>query len=306
MLQSFMQKKILKNNGGNSMFNFKKMAICVFSFFAFASSINTFAVTRYAKIVVYGKQGVGKTTFIENIKYFISQLPNGNNAINHAPGQNNNNVINHAPGHTTELSYVDNLLIRFDQNGNYILDGQINNHNQEYNQEVVVNICDTVAGTRSYNAMHDFINKGTHVLLILVDGKDFFPLPDGEFSYRPAGKEFISEIEKINGDLREESRKNGNPICRKLVLWKNSGLLNYQSAMLRTFIDNKSVMYDFHREVLPDARDDNGRLNQGRMGLELIARSIFDFGIDRLPLDNNNVHYQLENSMLFGSRLIKG
>ena len=261
------------------MFNFKKMAICVFSFFAFSSSTNTFGATRYAKIVVCGKQGAGKTTFINRIKsYFRNRY---NQVAAPVPG---NQAM---PTHTTQLSYSDNLLIRYDQNGNFILDDP--NNPREFNREVALNICDTVSDHNASTAVQQFISKGTNVVVILVNIEEFFA-KCGQFNYYPTGVDLYNEIVRIKKEIN----------CRVIVylthiepyLQPGQGYkLSSATLTLRGALRETGCVFDtLHVD---------GGVEQNKKILDTIAKSVYECRLDNLPVDNGNVRYSLSDSSFF-------
>ena len=241
------------------MFNFKKMAIYVFSFLAFTFSITTttFGVPRYAKVVVWGGRGAGKTFFIEQMKRYFG-----------LPSQGGQNF-----GHTMQLSYTNNLVVCYD------------------NESVVLNICDTVSDSNAYRAVHEFINRGTHVVVILIDIEKFFPDPQyNEFCYLPAGKELEEEIKKI---------KENNPNCRIVVCLNDKGLSkidSYRRSIAFVILNKVSKRCNFVFERFSqDAK-------QQEIVFNLVKNSIWNYGLGNLPFDNRNVGYTLSLPSLFGNR----
>ena len=100
------------------MLNFKKLAsTLIFSILAFQST--ACAVPRYAKVVLLGGKGSGKTTIqkLINKDYDISNIP-----------------------HTTQISYI-SVPVFYDNKGNFTFDED--RDVQRYNKEVILNICDT-------------------------------------------------------------------------------------------------------------------------------------------------------------------
>ena len=131
------------------MLNFKKLAsTLIFSLFAFQSTV--FAVPRYAKVVLLGGKGSGKTT--------IQKLINKDYNIENIP-------------HTTQISYI-SVPVFYDNKGNFTFDED--RDVQRYNKEVILNICDTPSENEDFKyAVLDFVEKRPTVAVFLANTDDF-------------------------------------------------------------------------------------------------------------------------------------
>ena len=149
------------------MLNFKKLAsTLIFSILAFQST--ACAVPRYAKVVLLGGKGSGKTT--------IQKLINKDYNIENIP-------------HTTQISYI-SVPVFYDNKGNFTFDED--RDVQRYNKEVILNICDTPSendiscdyNTEEYEkqaennekllkCVDEFAEKRTNVIVFLADSRKF-------------------------------------------------------------------------------------------------------------------------------------
>ena len=150
------------------MLNFKKLAstFIIFSILAFQSTAG--AVPLYAKVVLLGGKGSGKTT--------IQKLINKDYDINNIP-------------HTTQISYI-SVPVFYDNKGNFTFDED--RDVQRYNKEVILNICDTPSAndidydynTEEYKkqaennekilkCVDEFAEKRTNVIVFLADSRKF-------------------------------------------------------------------------------------------------------------------------------------
>ena len=315
------------------MLNFKKLAsTLIFSILAFQST--ACAVPRYAKVVLLGGKGSGKTT--------IQKLINKDYDINNIP-------------HTTQISYI-SVPVFYDNKGNFTFDED--RDVQRYNKEVILNICDTPAIegkeededlANSFDCDEDkldevakFIVKRPNVLVFLANAQDFDFGDDFKLS---PDYSFIKCFYKLR-DYTD---------ARNLIILTNSYLLHnnqfpfLKTRYLKTFENDPDVivdaikvltLYNFDKDEKQEesqnyennnpeikfkeddkrknitktkeisleyiakeeeafnANDENDLKKYADIILSSIARSVYRYGIDRLEFDNNAVDWSIVNGKL--------
>ena len=123
----------------------KSISVLSLSFFAFQNT--AFGLSRYAKVVVLGSIGSGKSTFKEIFKQNFSK-----------------------PDHTKQLNNLQ-IPVFYNKKGEFTFDEE--KAYGKYKNEVILTICDTPADKPVLDCVNDFVSKGTVVLVLLADARNF-------------------------------------------------------------------------------------------------------------------------------------
>lgn len=250
------------------MFNFKKMAL-VSLLLLLQSTLDIFAVTRYAKVVFWGDTSSGKTYICQVLSNFCEAWNNplrNNNELHGILGNNNGN--NNFP-HTTQISYKSNYL-HIGRGGEVVI--------PNIGKTVTINMCDTVSDSAACEAIYEFIKKDTTVLVATVGINELFT-QDG-FIVEP----LIDCIKNKMLEMRQE-----NPRLR-LILCLN---VRNSDDDLRVKIVSNILSDEARKGNFVFEPFGKGEFEKYRV-FESIVREIYSYGIDNLPTNDDNVRYHLE------------
>lgn len=250
------------------MFKFKRLvSIFVFSVLAFGNS--ALGIHQYAKVVILGSYGAGKTT-LRNIirKNFVETA------------------------HTINLSY-ESVKVYYDNKGNFTFDQNEAYNNNDYKHTVVLNICDTIADEPYVNAVDKFVERGTHIALILADARRFF---DDQINQFQGYKPFKTQIDKLEN----------LPDCRIILILTH---LNDIPEKYRTHIKKMSeeLLKGFKDDVYKDRKIDEVKtltilqndseelkVKYAKEILDCLARSVLKYGIQNLSDDIKDVLWNIK------------
>lgn len=130
----------------------KSISVLSLSFFAFQNT--AFGLPRYAKVVILGSQDSGKSTIKDVFKQDFYKIHE----------------------HTRQLSNIQ-IPVFYNKKGEFTFDEE--KAYGTYKKEVILTICDTPADEQILDCVNDFVSKGTVVLVLLADARNFSDSWDG-------------------------------------------------------------------------------------------------------------------------------
>lgn len=322
------------------MFSFKftktiarSISVLSLSFFAFQNT--AFGLPRYAKVVILGSIGSGKSTIKKIFKQDFSQ----------------------EYVHDKQLSNIQ-VPVFYNKKGEFTFDEE--KAYGKYKKEVILTICDTPADKSILDCVNDFASKGTVVLVLLADARNFSDNWDG-CKYCPhfmnvlkkfqnndcrkifilshcdnnnssdynkfmaesqllALKKFSSNIDEVktltlyNGDLKEEIAQSFKKVTlddedesdsEDKKIKELQAPLSISNSKYQIQSNVASVGYlntAEHLDVREEKFNKNSKaelIKYGKVILNMIAKSVWKYGFDKLPLDNLNTNYHIEDKKDF-------
>ena len=250
------------------MFNFKKISILICALFSFLGFDVASSYDRFAKVVIIGDRGSGKTT--------LHNLLTGNNAEEHSR-QISSKMVDY---NITDSVWRPNRgILRWFKSGKFV--------NEE--KSVGVYIFDTSGEEEHAELMQQFC-KGAHVVVVTLDAyelvrsrrisKNFFALQnlaeliDNIYDYAPGCKVFVVLTKS------KKARDRFGDACKQIL-----DLNNLKNAISGTFPKlqvNKIYEYDpyyfgYHKS---DIRD-------------IIMECLKSYGIDNLPTTSDGFRAEI-------------
>lgn len=259
------------------MFKFKRLvSIFVFSVLAFGNSAFGLG-QQYAKVLILGEIGSGKTTLRNIIKQNFKQ-----------------------PVHTRDLSY-ESVKVYYDNKGNFTFDQNEANNNDDYKHTVVLNICDTSAEERHLKVVNEFALKGTHIALILADARNFFdPMTNKFKEYDPFDRE-IKKLKDISNCRIILILTHINDIPEKY----REHIKNMSENLLNGFKDhvyNDQKIDEVKTLTIREQDDKNLKIGYINQVLGCIARSAWKYGIDNLASDSNDADWKIKEEEVYETK----
>lgn len=258
------------------MFKFKRLvSIFVFSVLAFGGSAQGVIIPRFAKVVLLGGYGTGKTTFKNIVNKDFSKVK-----------------------HSFQFSYAETPVF-YKNNKEFTFNEEETYDNKDYKHVVFLDICDTVSESKCLQVVDEFALKGTNVALILADARNFLDIERISFAtYDP----FEKQIRKLR-DI---------PDCRIILVLTH---MNDVPNEYQDYIKDMCVRHLKSRKdlignqidaiavlTIQDNDSKDSKIKSVKTVLDLVASSVWRYGIEKLPKKDKTTDYIINENKVYDTK----